>query len=349
MDLLVLGGTHFVGRAVAQEALGRGWAVTTLSRGGSSPPAGAEALIGDRTRPGGLSSLAGRRWDAVVDTWSAAPRVVRDSAALLAGAASAYLYVSSRSVYAWPPAIGADETAPTVAADPDAEATDYAADKRGAELAVDAAFGVRRIHARAGTIVGPHEDVGRLPWWLLRLHRGGRVLAPGHPDQPLQLIDARDLARWLLDAWRTGHRRAFNVVSRSGHATMGSVLEACRTVARSDAELVWVPAERLLEAGIEPWTELPLWLAPDSDDTGLHFGDVERAYTTGLEPRSIQSTVADTWAWLLSRNLRPTQRPDRPPVGLSAERERAVLAGRHPGSASPPPRHNRTTSPRRSR
>src|SRR4051795_13001103 len=270
MDLLVLGGTHFVGRAVVEDALARGWAVTTLSRGRSPAPAGAEALVGDRTRSDGLAALAGRRWDAVVDTWSGAPRVVRASAALLANAAGAYLYVSSRSVYAWPLAIGANEDAPAVAADPDADATDYAADKRGAELAVDAAFGARRIHARAGTILGPHEDVGRLPWWLLRMHRGGAVLAPGTPEQPLQVIDARDLARWLLDAWRDGHRGVFNVVSRSGHATMGSLLEACRAVTGSRAELVWVPAAEVLAAGIEPWTELPIWMAPGTDGVALH-------------------------------------------------------------------------------
>jgi 2'-hydroxyisoflavone reductase len=325
MKLLVLGGTHFVGLAVVEDALARGWAVTTLNRGRSTPPAGAEALVGDRTRPDGLNALRGREWDVVVDTWSGAPRVARDSASMLAGAAEAYLYVSSRSVYEWPPAIGADEDAPTVAADPGADATDYAADKRGADLAVDAAFGERRIHARAGLILGPHEDVGRLPWWLLRMHRGGRVLAPGSPDQPLQLIDARDLAHWMLDAWQGGHRGVFNAVSRTGHATMGSLLEACRDVTGSDAELEWVDAERILAAGIEPWTELPIWMAPDTDGVALHHADVERAYAAGLRPRPIEQTVGDTWTWLRERDLQPPQREDRPPVGLAPGREEAVL------------------------
>jgi nucleoside-diphosphate-sugar epimerase len=260
-----------------------------------------------------------------VDTWSGAPRVVRESAALLADRAGAYLYVSSRSVYSWPPAIGADEEAPTVAAEPDAEVTDYAADKRGAELAVDAAFGERRIHARAGLILGPHEDVGRLPWWLLRMHEGGNVLAPGTPDQPLQLIDARDLAHWLLDAWEAGHRGVFNAVSRTGHATMGSLLEACRGVTGSGAELVWVPADEILEAGIEPWTELPIWMAPGTEGDSLHHANVERAYAAGLRPRPIEDTVADTWAWLQNAGLQPPQREDRPSVGLAPEREEAVI------------------------
>jgi nucleoside-diphosphate-sugar epimerase len=323
--LLVLGGTHYVGRTVVEEAIARGWTVTTLNRGRSPAPVGAEALLGDRARSDGLDALRGREWDAVVDTWSDAPRVVRDSAATLADAAGAYLYISSRAVYAWPPAIGAGEDAPTVAADPDADATDYAADKRGAELAVDAAFGERRIHARAGVILGPHEDVGRLPWWLLRMHRGGAVLAPGTPDQPLQLIDVRDLAGWLLDAWQAGHRGVFNAISRTGHATMGSLLEACRDVTGSRAELVWVGAEQILSAGIEPWTELPLWMAPGTEGDALYHGDVERAYATGLRPRPVEHTVRDTWAWLQERALRPPQREDRPPVGLAPEREQAVL------------------------
>lgn len=322
----MLGGTHFVGRAVVEEALARGWGVTSLSRGGSPAPPDAEVLIGDRTRADGLATLKRRRWDAVVDTWSGAPRVVRDSAAMLKDVVGAYLYVSSASVYAWPPAVGSDEDAPAVVGDPDADMTDYAADKRGAELAVDAAFGERRVHARAGAIIGPHEDVGRLPWWLLRMRDGGRVLAPGTPDQPLQIIDARDLARWLLDAWHEGRHGTFNVVSRSGHATMGSLLEACRDVTGSQAEFVWTPAKQILAAGIEPWTELPIWLDPDGDDIGLHHLGVERAHAAGLRPRPIEDTVADTWAWLQSRDLRPTQRPDRSPVGLSRARERAVIS-----------------------
>jgi nucleoside-diphosphate-sugar epimerase len=340
VKVLVLGGTHFVGRAVVEDALARGWTVTMLNRGRSPAPASAEALVGDRTRSGGLAALGGREWDVVVDTWSGAPRVVRESAALLADHAGAYLNVSSRSVYAWPPAIGADEDAPTVAADPDADATDYAADKRGAELAVDAAFGERRIHARAGLILGPHEDVGRLPWWLLRMQRGGDVLAPGTPDQPLQLIDARDLAHWLLEAWQAGHRGVFNAVSRTGHATMGSLLDACRDVTGSGAELVWVPADEVLGAGIEPWTELPIWMAPGTEGDSLHHANVERAYAAGLRPRPIENTVADTWTWLQNAGLQPPQREDRPPVGLAPEREETVIHRFRQKAGLPPP-HSR--------
>jgi len=152
------------------------------------------------------------------------------------------------------------------------------------------------------------------------------VLAPGAPDQPLQLIDARDLARWMLDAFQDGHRGVFNAVSHTGHATMGSLLEACRDVTGSRAELVWVPAGEVLAAEIEPWTELPIWMAPGTEGDSLHHANVERAYAAGLRPRPVEQTVSDTWSWLRERGLEAPQRPDRPPVGLSLEREQALLA-----------------------
>ncbi|CAM5381156.1 hypothetical protein STENM327S_08352 [Streptomyces tendae] len=183
MRLLVLGGTEFVGRAVVEAALGRGWQVTVLHRGRHAPPPGARALHGDRTAPDGLAALAEGTWDAVVDTWSAAPRAVRDAARLLRDRAGRYVYVSSCSVYAWAPPAGYAEDAPLVeGASAHAGQSDYARDKRGAELAVLDAFGAdRSVLVRAGLILGPYENVGRLPWWLNRLARAARSSrrAPG--------------------------------------------------------------------------------------------------------------------------------------------------------------------------
>src|SRR4051794_18552622 len=229
MRLLVLGGTEFAGRYVVEAALGRGWEVTVLNRGRHQAPPGVRALRGDRTAPGGLAALAEGEWDAVVDTWSAAPRAVHEAARLLAGRAGRYVYVSSCSVYAWAPPFGYDEGAPLVAgAEADAGATDYARDKRGGELAALAAFGAdRSVLVRSGLILGPHENIGRLPWWLTRIARGGPVLAPGPRTLPLQYIDARDLATWLLDAAERGLGGPYNTVSPQGHTTMGELLETC--------------------------------------------------------------------------------------------------------------------------
>ena len=330
MRLLVLGGTHHVGRAVVGTALERGDQVTTITRGVSGAPAsGAQARYADRTDPEQLrAALGDDTWDAVIDTWSLAPRVVRDSAALLSGRAGHYGYVSSRSVYAWPIPPGADESAPVVDGDPDSEdAADYAAAKRGGELAVTQFFGGPSVLARAGLILGPYELVGRMPWWLRRIERGGDVLAPGPRDRPLQYIDCRDLAAWLLHAAEAGLTGAYNAVSRPGQATMGSLLEAAIAATGVAANLVWVPPEVIEQAGIEAWTELPIWAPPTGEIASLHDGDVSAIYAAGLACRPVTETVADTWAWLQAEGD-PPARPGRPGHGLNPAREREVLAGR---------------------
>ena len=322
----MLGGTHHVGRAVVETAIARGDDVTTLNRGmtGHDRP-GVRALRADRTDPAALrAALGGESWDAVIDTWSGAPRVVADSAALLSGRAGHYGYVSSRSVYRWPLPPGVGESAPVVDGDPaSADGADYAAAKRGGELAAVAAFGDRALLARAGLVLGPYEIVGRMPWWLRRLEQGGDVLAPGPPERPLQYIDCRDLAAWMLLAAERGLAGAFNTVSLPGHATMASLLEAARDVTGSRASLVWVTPEVIEEAGIQPWTELPIWLPPGGESAGLHDGDVSAAYAAGLTCRPVGQTVADTWRWLREEGYPP---PGRIEHGLSPEVERRVLA-----------------------
>ncbi|MFJ9900191.1 SDR family oxidoreductase [Streptomyces sp. NPDC091280] len=339
MRLLVLGGTEFAGRAVVEAALGRGWEVTVLNRGRHAPPAGVRVLRGDRTAPGGLDALAGGEWDAVVDTWSAAPRAVHEAARLLAGRAGRYVYVSSCSVYAWAPPAGYTEDAPVVeGAEPDAGPTDYARDKRGGELAALAAFGAERsLFVRAGLILGPYENIGRLPWWLTRVARGGPVLAPGPRELALQYVDVRDLAEWVLGSVERESSGPYNVISPRGHATMGSLLEACARVTGSAAELRWTSADVVLGAGIEPWTQLPVWIPDGSEGYGaLHCADVSRAVGTGLSCRPVEETVADTWAWLRGIGGSAPRRPDRPPVGLDPAVEATVLTGT-PLSGGPGP------------
>jgi len=324
MRLLVLGGTHHVGRAVVEMALARGDDVTTLTRGVSGlSAAGALALHGDRTDPAALrAALGDAEWDAVIDTWSGAPAVVSDSATLLTDRAGHYGYVSSRSVYRWPIPAGLDESAPVVDGDPaDTGQEDYAAAKRGGELAALAAFGNRALLARAGLILGPYEIVGRMPWWLGRIERGGDVLAPGPPDRPLQFIDCRDLAAWMLSAADRGLGGAFNTVSQPGHATMASLLDAAISVTGSSARLVWASPEVIEAAGIEAWTELPIWMPPTGEGVGLHDGNVAAAYAAGLACRPAAETVAATWRWIQAEGYPPA----RPGTGLDPERERQVL------------------------
>ncbi|MFI9805081.1 NAD-dependent epimerase/dehydratase family protein [Streptomyces sp. NPDC052301] len=333
MRLLVLGGTEFVGRAVVEAALGRGWEVTVFHRGRHRPPPGVRSLHGDRTAPDGPAALAADTggWDAVVDTWSAEPRAVLAAARLLRGRAGRYVYVSSRSVYAWPwpSAGGAAERGPLVeGAFADAERTDYPRDKRGGELAAQEAFGDEdALLVRAGLILGPYENVGRLPWWLTRIARGGPVLAPGPRDLPLQYIDARDLAEWILGAVEQRLSGPYDLVGPSGHTTMGEFLQECVRATGADAELRWTDPEVILAAGIAPWTQLPVWVPPGGEWDGVHHGDVSRALATGLVCRPVGETVADTWRWLSRLGGPAPLRPDRTAKGLDPETEAKVLAG----------------------
>ncbi|WP_326699765.1 reductase [Streptomyces sp. NBC_01754] len=330
MKILMLGGTEFVGRAATEAALERGWQVTVFHRGHHAPPPGVRALHGDRARgAAGLTALESGTWDLVVDTWSGAPSAVRDVARLLAGRVGHFAYVSSRSVYAYPAPAGLTEDGPLVdGASPDAgEDVSYALAKRGGELAALDAFGDRALLARAGLILGPGENIGRLPWWLGRMSRGGPVVAPGPPGAALQYIDARDLANWMLDAAAEGLGGAYDTVSRPGHTTMGELLETCVRVTGSGAELRWTEPEVLLAAEVEPWTGLPLWLPAGELHDSLYQGDVTKAHAAGLRCRPVVETVADTWTWLCERGGAAPQRPDRPVVGLDAETEAKLLAG----------------------
>jgi 2'-hydroxyisoflavone reductase len=320
MRLLVLGGTGFVGRVVADLAVRRGDQVTVVNRGHRAPPPGTTALTGDRESPDGLDALRDGDWDAVVDTWSADGDAVRRTAELLDGRAGHYTYVSSRSVYRFGAGGPLTEDAPLT--DPDGPG--YAGDKLRGEIGTRAFTGPVLL-ARAGLILGPHEDIGRLPWWLTRLARGGPTLAPGPRDLPLQYIDVRDLAAFLLDAAGQRLTGPYNVVSEPGHTTMGELLDTANRITGGHADLRWSNPEAIIAAGIEAWTQLPVWLPPGPEYDLLHRGDVTKAVRAGLHCRPVRDTVADTWAWMRSLDGGPPRRTDRRDVGLDAAVEQKFL------------------------
>jgi nucleoside-diphosphate-sugar epimerase len=300
MKILVLGGTRFVGRAIVADAVERGWEVSAVHRGitGEVPDA-VTPINADRTDEAQLKAALGDgTWDLVVDTWARAPRIVQLAASALAGRTGRFGYVSSISVYTDGRPPGGDESWPVVDGDPGADETDYAADKRGGELAVLAAD-PRALIGRPGMILGPHENIGRLPWWLTRVAQGGKVVAPGRPDLPLQYVDARDLAHWLLDGLASDVSGAADIVTPPGAVTLGAWLDAVVAATGSDAELVWVPEQDLLDAGVQPWTQLPGWIPSlDPSDAGFMSSSTARAQATGLRTRPVEETVRDTWAWL---------------------------------------------------
>ncbi|MDI2127325.1 NAD-dependent epimerase/dehydratase family protein [Yinghuangia seranimata] len=333
MDILVIGGSLFLGRSIVEEALKRGHKVTTFNRGrtGIDVP-GVEAVRGDRENKQDLERLVGgRSWDAVIDVCGFTPRVVGDSVAALNGHARAYTFVSSLSSYQDWPTKRIDESSPRNPCAPDAEEGDgdYGILKAGCERAVEGDFEGRTLIVQPGLILGPYENVGRLPAWLYRMAEGGRVLAPGDPDRAMQLIDSRDLAAFTLDRTEAGAEGRYVVSGSPANTTMGDWLADCVEATGSDAELVWVDDEFLLEHGVEPWSELPLW-APASDDfAGVWLPDPSKALADGLVCRPVRETVRDTWAWLKAAGMPtdlPRYRGHQIQQGINREKERAILA-----------------------
>ncbi|WP_410631020.1 NAD-dependent epimerase/dehydratase family protein [Amycolatopsis sp. cmx-4-83] len=292
MRVLVLGGGVFAGRAVAERGLAEGWRVTAFNRDPRALP-GVEHLRGDRTAD--VSALAGRQWDLVVDTWLGPPEAVERTARLLSGSVDRYAYVSSLTVYADPLPKPLDESAPLL---PGASA-DYPHRKAAAERAVAAHFGDRALVVRTGLLLGPHERVGRLPWWLLRLRDGAPVPAPAPVGRQVQFADVRDLAVWVLSSARAGTGGAYNFACPPGHATMGSLLGACRTAVGA-GELRWIDERVLLATGVRPWVELPLWIPVRPDAGDVYCVDTSRVAATGALFRPLEETVEDTWRWLVS-------------------------------------------------
>jgi 2'-hydroxyisoflavone reductase len=320
MRLLVIGGTVFLGRAVVAAALARGHAVTIFHRGVHNPDLFPEAehLLGDRTRD--LSALRGRDWDAVIDTCGFEPEHVGAAAELLADRVAHYGFVSSGSVYPGWGEVPVTEDSPVFESDE----REYGQLKAACERAAEEAMPGRVLAARAGVIVGPHENVGRLPRWLHRLAEGGDVLAPGPPDAPIQLIDARDLAAWMLDMAAAGRAGAYNAIAPPGSASWGELLEAARAVTGGRAELRWADPAWVEARVEEPWTELPLWPIPSLP--GLYGMAGARAAAAGLAPRPLGETVADTWAWLGAGGTLDDWRAEVRASGLSGEAERELLA-----------------------
>lgn len=296
MDLLILGGTRFLGRHLVGSALGRGHRVTLFNRGISGPGLFPEVEELRGERGGDLSALRGRRWDAAIDTSGYLPREVRASVGLLAEAVDHYTFVSSISVYRDFSQRGFDEDAPVLAPpDPEPEVLDweiYGELKVGSERAVEAAMPGRALVIRPGMIVGPHDYTNRFPYWCRRVAEGGEILAPGNPDRPVQLVDARDLAAWMIRMSEERSTGVYNATGPGHDLTMRGMLEGIREATGGRARFVWASEKFLLDADVEPWVELPFWVPEEM--AGILSVGVGRAVGAGLYFRPLGDTVRDT-------------------------------------------------------
>jgi 2'-hydroxyisoflavone reductase len=321
MDLLILGGTRFLGRHLVEAALRDDHRVTLFNRGLSGPDLfpEVETITGDRD--GDLSALQGRRWDAVIDTCGYVPRVVRASAGLLADAADHYTFVSSISVYPDDIGPGADEDAPVQELEDhtveEVTGETYGGLKALCERAAEEKMPSRVLNVRPGLISGPHDPTDRFTYWPHRVAAGGEVLAPDRPERQVQFIDVRDLAGWMIKMSAEQQTGTYNATGPAYELRMGKLLEECEAVG-GEAQVIWVSEEFLEETGVEPFTEMPLWVPREY--AGMLEVDCGRAIAAGLTFRPVSQTIRDVLEWDSKRG-----EPDLG-AGLKPERERELLS-----------------------
>jgi 2'-hydroxyisoflavone reductase len=329
--ILILGGTGFIGPHQVRYALDRGHTVTLFNRGRTNPGLfpGVETLIGDRN--GDLESLRGRTWDVVIDNSTNRPDWVELSAAFLKGSVDRYFYVSSRSAYADTSRVPMTADAPTytyetAGVEPGAEQLPYGLAKALSERAAQAVFQGRTNIVRPGLIIGPGDETDRFTYWPVRIHRGGEVLAPGDPSDPVQIIDVRDLTEWMIRMAEDGTVGVFNGVGPRTPRPMAELLYGIRAVTTAETTFTWVPYEFLMEHDVRPYSGMPVWMPPTPGREGFARFDLTPEIEAGLTFRPLAVTAKETLDYHFSR---PPERQAPLRAGISAAREMEVLAAWH--------------------
>lgn len=324
MKLLMIGGTRFLGRHLVNSGRARGHEVTLFNRGQTNPNlfGQVEKIQGDREKD--LDLLAGRNWDAVIDSCGYFPRIVKMSAEALKDGVESYVFISSISVYENFSKIGIDES-DSVGRLEDETSEDKSGDSYGplkalCEKAVQDVFGINSLIIRPGLIVGPHDPTDRFTYWPVRVARGGDVLAPDNPEAPTQIIDVRDLSNFIIELVEQNVSGVFNATGPDHELTLGSFLDACKLVSASDAKFHWASVDFLNRNNVAPWSDLPAWLPDSGESAGFSRVDVTKAIRAGLKFLPIEETIRDTLEWA---NSRPQDHEWR--AGLSIQRENELL------------------------
>ncbi len=327
MNILIIGGTKFLGRHLVDSALARGHNVTLFNRGKTNPGLfpQVETILGDREHD--IEKLAGRAWDAVIDVAGYYPRIVRLSATGLERSVGRYVFISSISVY--PDAIlnkiGIDENDPVGKIEDETieEITgeSYGPLKALCEKTARDIFGDERaLIIRPGLIVGPNDPTDRFTYWPVRVARGGEVLAPEKPNVPVQIVDVRDLSEFIIKMIEEKASGIYNATGPDYELSLGAMLEACKEVSGSDATFTWAAVDFLKQNNVAEWSDMPVWIPDNAESAGFSRVDVSKAIKAGLKFRALSDTVRDTIAWA---NTRPADHEWR--AGLKPEREQELL------------------------
>jgi 2'-hydroxyisoflavone reductase len=334
LRILILGGTGFTGPHQVRYALSRGHQITLFNRGKQPRewPGAVEELIGDRNT-GDLKALEGREWDVCIDNPTTLPFWVRDAGRVLHGKVKHYIFISTISVYA-DNLKPADESAPVASytgKDAMAETLEsfhahgelYGALKALSEKEAETQFPKETTIIRPGLIVGPGDETDRFSYWPVRLARGGEVLAPGDGSDPVQIIDARDLAEWTIRMAEARTFGTFNATGPKHPLQMKDMLTGIAAAIHADAQLLWVPTDFLESEKVEAWSDMPVWVPGRGETAGFAKRSIAKALAAGLTFRPLDTTAADTLAWFKQQ---PAERQAKLRAGLTAAREEEVLS-----------------------
>jgi len=326
MKILIIGGTRFLGRYLVDSTLARGYEVTLFNRGQTNPNLfpSIETIIGNREHD--IEKLSSRTWDAVIDTCGYVPRIVGGSAFGLERSVGRYIFISSISVY--PDSdlhkIGIDESGPVGKLKNESveEITGetYGPLKALCEKTILDLYGERGLVVRPGLIVGPNDPTDRFTYWPVRVAKGGEVLAPEKPEVPVQIIDVRDLSDFIIKLVEEKASGIYNATGPDYELTFGKMIEICKQVSRSNANIHWAPVEFLEQNKVEAWSDMPVWVPDNEENAGFSRIRISKAIQAGLNFRSLEDTVRDTLTWA---NTRPADHEWR--AGLKSDREQELL------------------------